>query len=273
MSKARIRGNIYVHYNEGFKAMAAEMIKSVGKCQRCGLDKNNFKSVLTVAHLDQNPKNDSPKNLQVLCQKCHIALDLPFHVFSRQTMIKKTDNSFLEEKVRLRLDSLETIKKQTINVLEAFAGDGNIWREVQRQTDKQINILKIEMKDHKKGVYLLGDNMKFIPLFDFSVYDVIDFDAYGSPYNQLKVCFLKNFTGVVHCTFIQTAQGRLHKGMICELGYTSKMYETSPTLFARNPMQKMKDYLSIHGVKKIHGYFSERKNYFWFSLAQSVENE
>lgn len=36
--------------------------------------------VLTVAHLDHNPENNDPANLRALCQKCHLAYDLPLHM-------------------------------------------------------------------------------------------------------------------------------------------------------------------------------------------------
>lgn len=264
MSKARIRGDIYRYYNEGFKERARQMVLDIGECQSCGKD---YKGVLTVAHVDQNHKNDSPENLKVLCQSCHIRLDHPFVIFSMSTKKKQTDNSFFEEKVSLRIDSLAEIQKKEINVLEAFAGDGYIWKEVQRRTNKKVNILKIDVKDGKKGVYLKGDNMKFLPLFDFSEFDIIDLDAYGSPYNQLKVVFLKEFKGIVHCTFIQSGNGQLHKGMLFELGYTENMISKIKSVFNSNGLQKMKDYLSLHGIRQIHGYFLDRKNYFWFKLA------
>jgi len=117
-----------------------------------------------------------------------------------------------------------------------------------------------------KDMIVLGDNMKFIPLFDFDKFDVLDFDAYGSPYNQLNVVFLKNFRGPVHCTFIQSGMGSLNKKMLIELGYSEAMQKKIKSIFNKNGMQKMQDYLSLHGVKWIKGYFYDRKNYFWFCL-------
>lgn len=35
--------------------------------------------VLTIAHLDHTPENCSEKNLQALCQKCHLAYDAEHH--------------------------------------------------------------------------------------------------------------------------------------------------------------------------------------------------
>jgi hypothetical protein len=38
--------------------------------------------VLTVAHLDQDPRNNDDSNLRALCQRCHLAHDKAQHVAS-----------------------------------------------------------------------------------------------------------------------------------------------------------------------------------------------
>lgn len=35
------------------------------------------KIILTIAHLDQDPRNNDPSNLQALCQRCHNLHDAP----------------------------------------------------------------------------------------------------------------------------------------------------------------------------------------------------
>lgn len=262
MSKVRTKKGFYDPYPKYFKDFAREYVKNINKCQ---LKDSTCKGVLTLAHLDQDPNNNDIENLKVLCQSHHIRYDQPFHVFSMSSN-KKTDNSFTKEKIELRLDTVNKIKKDSINVLEAYAGDGIIWKEVQKRTDKKINILKIEMKGNKKGVYLKGDNIKFLPLFDFSLYDVIDLDAYGVPFHQLEVVFKKQFRGYVHVTYIQSGMGTLPTGMLNRLGYTKGMVTKCRTLFNKNGMQKMMDYLAINNVKSITGYFIDRKNYFYFNL-------
>src|SRR3954465_4124097 len=97
---------------------------------------------------------------------------------------KQTDNSYLEGKVQDRLASLQHITKDTVTVLEAFGGDGIIWSLVKERTDKKISVLRIDKKQNKRGIYLKGDNLKFLKSIDISGFDIIDLDAYGSPYNQ-----------------------------------------------------------------------------------------
>jgi hypothetical protein len=265
MSKApikRTKKKFYEAYSKYFKDFAREYVKQKNKCE---FQDSSCKGILTLAHLDQNTKNNDLLNLKVLCQSHHLRLDQPYHVFSMSTA-KKTDNSYTAEKVRLRIDSLKLINKQEINILEAFAGDGVIWNEVQKYTDQKLNILKIDMKDNKKGVYLKGSNEKFLPLFNFENYDIIDLDAYGVPFNQLEVVFKKNFKGIVHCTFIQSGMGSLPYGMLFKLGYTKEMLKKVKTIFNKNGLQKMQNYLALNAVNETFGYYFDRKNYFYFNL-------
>lgn len=131
----------------------------------------------------------------------------------------KTDNSYFDLKVNLRLNSLLLFKKQNIIILDAFAGDGLLWSEIQRKTSKNIEILRIEKKKNSLGIYLIGDNIKFIRGMDLARFDIIDLDAYGSPYRQLNEIFKQNYKGIIHCTFIQTIMGVLNKKMLIEIGY------------------------------------------------------
>lgn len=263
MSNRRTNKEFYNIYPKYFRDFSREYIK---KHPVCEMADGTCKGNLTLAHLDQNPQNNDLSNLKVLCTSHHIRYDQPFHIFSMSTSTKKTDNSYIAEKVQLRLETVEKIEKDSINILEAYAGDGVIWREVQKHTNKKLNILKIEVKDNKKGVYLKGNNEKFFPLFNFENYDIIDLDAYGIPFNQLEVVFLKEFKGFVHVTYIQSGMGRLPNGLLIKLGYTKEMINKCSTLFSKNGLEKIMQYLSINKVDKITGFFINRKNYFYFKI-------
>ena len=61
-------------------------VRAGGRCEWCGAC--NYEThpvtgssvVLTVAHLDQNPKNNHLDNLAALCQRCHLAHDRDHHL-------------------------------------------------------------------------------------------------------------------------------------------------------------------------------------------------
>jgi 5-methylcytosine-specific restriction endonuclease McrA len=64
------------------------------QCEFCGVKnytvRNNARIVLAVAHLDQQPENNHPKNLKALCQKCHLKHDSPYRrIHFRETIFKR----------------------------------------------------------------------------------------------------------------------------------------------------------------------------------------
>lgn len=179
--------------------------------------------------------------------------------------VTKTNNdlSLIDYKVQLRINSIEKLKE--IKVLELFGGEGILWKEVIKKTGKKIKILSIDKNKYKK-IQLQGDNLKFIDSLDLNQFDVIDIDAWGSPFKQLKKIIEKKYKGIVHCTFIQTMYGSLDKEMLVEIGYSKEMVNKIPTLFNKNGIYKMKQYLSINGISEIEILTFKNKNYFTFYL-------
>ncbi len=177
----------------------------------------------------------------------------------RQT---KTDHSHLEQKIQLRINHLP--KRKKITVLNAFHGDGTIWRNITGKVDKEIAVIGIDKKGGGSGLQLTGDNVKFLKSMNLAAYDVIDLDAYGVPYQSLKEV-LRNRTikkgTAIFLTFIQIIHGGLPYAMLEELGYTRKMIKKIPTLFYRDGFQKFKQYLAFHGVKNV-AYIQKKTKFY-----------
>lgn len=171
----------------------------------------------------------------------------------------QTDNSYFEAKVKLRIDNLP--KKKSLNVLDLFGGDGLIWNEIKERTGKQITVIRMDLKSDKPGVYLKGDNIKFLMGMDLKPFDVIDVDAYGVLYKQLQEIFRKNYKGIIFITYIQSVFGRLPKKMLNELNYSDRMIDKIPTLFNRDGIEKLKNWLSIYGIKKCKRISFQNKHY------------
>lgn len=170
-----------------------------------------------------------------------------------------TDNSFFFDKVMLRVNHLPN--KKEIKVLDMFSGDGKIWNKIKQLCpDKQIEVLPIE-KEKRSGVYLRGDNLKFLNSLNLSNFDVIDMDAYGVPYTQLESVLGRIKKTTLFITFIQTLYGCLPTKMLNKLGYTSKMIKRCPTIFYRNGFDKFKYYLRKKGIKKIIHRTAANKHY------------
>lgn len=183
---------------------------------------------------------------------------------SKQATKTNNDPATFDTKVALRLMSLPT--KNEINVLDCFSGEGKIWDSVKKKTDKKINILSIDIKEYSK-VSLKGDNCKFLKSIDLKKFDIIDLDAYGSPSNQLAILKEKQYKGVVHCTFIQTMMGKINTNILKECGYTDVMIKKIPTLFNKDGLNKILNYVYLKfNVTKFKICTYKNKNYFYFTI-------
>lgn len=175
----------------------------------------------------------------------------------------KTDNSYFDVKVQLRVRSLP--RKNEIYVLDCFSGTGKIWKEVcRRESEKNIHVISIEKEEGKNRYAITGDNIKVLSAIDLKIFDIIDLDSYGIPFSQMEILFRKGYKGIVHITAIQSGMGKLPNGLLIKLGYTRNMIKKIPTIFNRNGIEKIKNYLYLYDIEHITGCFIDRKNYFYF---------
>lgn len=177
---------------------------------------------------------------------------------------KQTDNSFLEDKILLRLNNIP--KKNCLKVIDAYHGGGSIWKNIQARYHGKINILKIDKEQKDDCFVLIGDNEKYLEPLNLDIFDVIDLDAYGIPYEQLKIIFNKKYKGIVFVTFIQTVMGALSFDFLEDLGYSKNMVEKCPTLFYTDGFKKLCNFLNLNGIDKIKHRSIGRKHYLCFSI-------
>lgn len=179
---------------------------------------------------------------------------------------RQTESTFFESKVILRINNLP--QKKEISVLDCFSADGKIWNEIKKRTEKKLTVTRIEKQVGRSGVYLQGNNIKFLKTLNVNDYDIIDLDSFGSPIKQLEIIFNKSKKEskktIFFVTFIQSYAGGLPYVMLEKIGYTKKMIKKIPTLFYRNGIEKFKNYLSYYGVKKIKIMTNSRKHYIMF---------
>lgn len=131
---------------------------------------------------------------------------------------------------------------------------------------KQIKIFKYCLLTKKQFNQLVGDNLKFLKMLNLNDYDIIDLDAYGIPFKQLEILFKKQYKGTIFITYIQSVFGSINRKLLEIIGYPSAMVKKIPTLFYKNPLGKLENYLYIRGVNKIKGYFIGKYNYLTFQL-------
>lgn len=75
-------------YPPNWEAISRRVRADAGnRCQFCGVRNGSIRItgskatriVLTVAHLDHDPRNNDDRNLRALCQRCHLRHDARLH--------------------------------------------------------------------------------------------------------------------------------------------------------------------------------------------------
>jgi len=160
-------------------------------------------------------------------------------------------------KVKLRIENLP--EKKTIKVLDAFAGDGLIWKEIIKQCpDKVFEIVSIDNKKGLNNDNIVSNNVYYILRNDISNFDVIDLDCYGSPFETLRAIFYnKKVNAIVFFTLIRSGLGSTKKDMLSEI-YGIEIANRISRVFSKNPIEPFCDYIRKHGITKIN-YTSVQK--------------
>jgi hypothetical protein len=111
----------------------------------------------------------------------------------------------LRVKIAQRLAMLPPAREdgEPTRVLDAYSGDGDIWRAVSRWRP-DLEVIGIE-KDPKRGKAAIhADNRRVLKAMDLSRFDAIDLDAWGQPTDQMAIICDRGFPGVIFWTFIAT---------------------------------------------------------------------
>jgi len=81
----------YKKYSPYWKQIRKSILRRAdNRCELCNAEnykphwKTGSKVILTVAHLDQDVKNNKAYNLLALCQRCHNRIDLPYRIKNRR---------------------------------------------------------------------------------------------------------------------------------------------------------------------------------------------
>ena len=137
-----------------------------------------------------------------------------------------TENSHLRTKVRLRLELIDQLKRKNLYVLDAYAGQGIVWKEIQKQRpDLKITTVGIEKRKYVNPNVIMGDNRKVMKGLDLSAFDLIDLDAFGCPWEQLAICAESAGQVPVVLTHISVTLGPVPKGLLKAAGLPSEWFE------------------------------------------------
>ena len=176
----------------------------------------------------------------------------------------KTDNDNLSKKFAIRLFAMNRLGKsetELIRVLDCFAGDGLLWHYLKKESGRPIEHVGIDTLP-KRGALYLGDNRRYLYQLPINDYDLIDIDAYGVPYGQMKILAERNYRGIVVGTFIQCVYGGLPYAMLEDIGYSRPMVKKITKLFFSNGWEKWAAFLRILGYEEVFVFHCINKHYF-----------
>lgn len=183
------------------------------------------------------------------------------------------DNTYFDVKVQLRAENLPS---GPVRVLDCFSGTGRIWNEVRRRCPgRDIHVTRIDSRRDLPGIYLRGDNRKYLASMNLDAFNVIDLDAYGAPFDQLELLFGRGQNTPKRVFVTMTKVCSLPYGMLEQLGYSRAMIGRCPSVFSLNIHVKVRNYLAVKGVRE--GVFCTAehrtsKEYFCFDLTPELCN-
>lgn len=180
---------------------------------------------------------------------------------------KKTNNSYLGNKVDIRINNLPD---GDISVLDCYGGQGIIWKLIKEKTNRNIKRVSIDKINYNVGFYLPGDNIDYLNSMDLEKYNVIDLDAYGIPAKQIITLIEKKYSGTVFVTFIQSIMGQMPHRLLMDIGFSKKMIEKIPTLFGKRGWDYFLEWLSKNGINKVTHRSNSRKHYLVFRMGDNT---
>lgn len=181
---------------------------------------------------------------------------------SRQST--KTDNKSIMNKIFIRKEAIKNLNQ--IKVLDLFAGRNVLWNNIEKDKYYSIDI------NQNKGKNLIADSRKVFDSLDLSVFNVIDCDSYGIPFDLMRKILTRsdvNKGTIVFYTAISYQFTGLQKEIKKYIGFES-FYNKAPTLFNSKGIDFFYEYLANFGVKEvtyysIHDPIDKHYGYFYIN--------
>ena len=140
----------------------------------------------------------------------------------------------LRTKVAQRLAALPP--GDPVRVLDAYGGDGDIWRHVARLTDTPVEVTSIDQTARRR-TQLAVDNRRYLASADLSRFDVIDLDAWGFPAEQLAIVADQQYPGTIHYTACSMSISLTSHAIIAAAGIPLDWLKTVTYLIHRRASQ------------------------------------
>jgi len=178
----------------------------------------------------------------------------------RQPFTQRHSSAF-SAKVDLRARAIEGIDNPRI--LDAYSAGSALWRAVEKLTGKTLRTLSLDTT--AEGTFKI-DNRIALRGLDLDLFDVIDLDAYGTPWPQLDIVMRRGFRGTLVGTCIRLNRGWISKGLAVSGGMSAEMYKACPPLASRFAKEILLNYLCLFRVDMVRLYHYRRGRYMYFSF-------
>jgi hypothetical protein len=97
----------------------------------------------------------------------------------------QVDNRFEGPKIEIRRRVLEDLTPGATRVFDAFAGTGVMWRHVWHKAATYVGCDERWHEDAR--LCFVADNRRVLRCIDLARFTCFDFDAYGSPWDQVTI--------------------------------------------------------------------------------------
>lgn len=131
----------------------------------------------------------------------------------------KTDNHNLAAKVELRLEALRRAKLARVDVVDCFAGAGSVWAEVMKSA--RVDEYTAIEKRPRPGA-LKMDSERYLGRPGWA-HNVVDLDAYGSPWRHFEAAMKNGRPEIVFLTVGMTIMGNQQHDALEAIGITFKI--------------------------------------------------
>ncbi|WP_141743460.1 hypothetical protein [Oligella sp. HMSC09E12] len=192
---------------------------------------------------------------------------------------KKTDNAPITAKRDIRHEALNDISDPC--VLEVFCGAGEMYRDVWHKANDYLGIDKRKFFDERKTI--CGDADKAIRLVDLNAYNIIDIDAYGSPYNILDYISIHQMRAgrvafiITDGSAMDLRMGRISKGLRSLTGLKSHILKRASLIHDElivAVIDEVARRLQKHVIKTriAKGRTGSGMRYYYFLLSDAEES-
>lgn len=149
-------------------------------------------------------------------------------------------------KVALRLNVLPEPDGRPARVLDAYAGDHDIW-DTADEVRPGLEVLHIEQKPTRK-TDLSGNNLRYLASMDLSRFDLIDLDAWGQPAAQVSAIVDRGYQGVITWTCITSNMGVPTGEILVADGIDPEWLSVSRKIFDASSLERRwLNFLAVHG--------------------------